>query len=458
MIVKRRLSYKLYPSAAQTAEMERQLELHRRLYNAALQERRDAWARGIRVTMGDQSRSLKEFKSEIADWNGIHTHTMQLTLKRLDLAFQAFFRRVAAGQTPGYPRFKAYGRYPGWGYKEHGNGFRFQPGAQGRHGHIRLAGIGWIQVRGKTRQMDDGRDDTAIGPAWPAFGVVKTAEIIRKADGFHLSIVTDRACKARDHKADPALSLDWGVNTFGTLAREAREEAPHQAGRNRIEMHGIAVDTSEEANLRFLAQEAEALKDEQRAFSRSVRGARRTRRMERERNLLAKRARKVANRRKNHAHVVSARMVRGAGLICTEKLNVRNMTGSARGTVEKPGSRVAQKAGLNRSILDTAPAAFLNMLRYKAEEAGTEFLEVDTRKHKPSQTCPHCGRVEKKALSMRVHDCPECGFTCGRDVAAALNLLWIGLEHRDNGRVSAGAPGETPGTKPLPVSQETGGV
>ena len=90
---------------------------------------------------------------------------------------------------------------------------------------------------------------------------------------------------------------------------------------------------------------------------------------------------------------------------------------------------MAQKAGLNRSVLDTAPAAFLNMLRYKAEEAGSDFLEADTRRLKPSQRCPDCDRVRKKPLALRVHHC-ECGCRLGRDQAAARVLLNWGLaEH-----------------------------
>ncbi|MPQ96102.1 transposase [Thioclava sp. JE_KL1] len=101
---------------------------------------------------------------------------------------------------------------------------------------------------------------------------------------------------------------------------------------------------------------------------------------------------------------------------------MHNMTGSARGTAEALGRNLAQKAGLNRSILDTAPAGYLNMLRYKAEEAGAEFLEAKTRELKPSQRCPDCGAVRKKTLAERHHDC-DCGCRLGRDEAAALVLL-----------------------------------
>jgi putative transposase len=75
---------------------------------------------------------------------------------------------------------------------------------------------------------------------------------------------------------------------------------------------------------------------------------------------------KVANQRHDFLHKASAELVGRCKVIVTEKLSVKNMTRSARGTIAKPGKRVRQKAGLNRNILDTAPAGFLQMLRYKS--------------------------------------------------------------------------------------------
>ena len=100
------------------------------------------------------------------------------------------------------------------------------------------------------------------------------------------------------------------------------------------------------------------------------------------------------------------------------------MTRSARGTLETPGRNVVQKAGLNRSTLDAAPAVVLNMLRYKAEEAGSEFFEA---RPKPSQRCPDCGTLCNKGLSERQHRC-GCGCSLGRDKAAARVLLQWGLQ------------------------------
>ena len=121
------------------------------------------------------------------------------------------------------------------------------------------------------------------------------------------------------------------------------------------------------------------------------------------------------------------------------------MTASAAGTAEKPGRNVRAKAGLNREILDTAPAAFLAMLRDKATEAGSELVEVPTRKLKPSQTCPACGRVEKKKLTQRFHCCP-CGHSEGRDAASGRVALQWALAQQLSGREPA--PRESVGVAP----------
>ncbi|WP_025744351.1 zinc ribbon domain-containing protein, partial [Salinivibrio costicola] len=90
---------------------------------------------------------------------------------------------------------------------------------------------------------------------------------------------------------------------------------------------------------------------------------------------------------------------------------------------------VKQKAGLNREILNTAPAMTLNLLSYKAEEAGSEYVEVPTKQVKPSQTCPDCGAKKKKTLADRWHSC-DCGCEKPRDVASAqVNLNWaLGIQ------------------------------
>lgn len=86
----------------------------------------------------------------------------------------------------------------------------------------------------------------------------------------------------------------------------------------------------------------------------------------------------------------------------------------------KTGKRKRQKTGLNRSILDTGWGMLRSMIEYKLAECNGVFVEVPTVKVKLSQTCPACGRQQKKELSERIHTCP-CAFTC----TAILRLQWL---------------------------------
>ena len=129
MTTHRRVTYKLYPSPAQAAELARICELHRALYNAALDERIQAWRKaGQSVGYAAQCKSLTQVRCGDPTYLGLNAQSLQVTLKRLDEAFRHFFRRVKAGKTPGFPRFKGRDRFPGFGFKSHGDGFRFTPG------------------------------------------------------------------------------------------------------------------------------------------------------------------------------------------------------------------------------------------------------------------------------------------------------------------------------------------
>jgi putative transposase len=103
-------------------------------------------------------------------------------------------------------------------------------------------------------------------------------------------------------------------------------------------------------------------------------------------------------------------------------LTVKALTSSAIGTIEEPGKNVAQKAGLNREILDTAPALLMQLLSYKMKDTGGDWVIAPTRKLKPSQTCPCFGVVAKKALGERVHVCKTCGHTEPRDKSFTFTL------------------------------------
>jgi putative transposase len=128
--VRKTYQYKLQPTAEQAGAMACVLRRCRELYNAGLQERRDAWQQcGVSITAASQSAQLPAIKDvRPEEYRDVHSQVLQDVLARLDRAFGAFFRRVKRGETPGYPRFHGATRYHSFTYQQVGNGATLDPG------------------------------------------------------------------------------------------------------------------------------------------------------------------------------------------------------------------------------------------------------------------------------------------------------------------------------------------
>jgi putative transposase len=139
--------------------------------------------------------------------------------------------------------------------------------------------------------------------------------------------------------------------------------------------------------------------------------------------------RRIANRRRDGLHQLSRSLVDTYGLLVFEDLKIANMVRSAKGSLEEPGSYVAQKAGLNREILAASWGALISMVAYKAEDAGRELIVVNPRG--TSQRCSSCGHAKAaNRPSQAVFGCQACAFEDHADVNAARNILWLGLSLR----------------------------
>lgn len=382
---KRKVSYQLYPSQQQETLLLALLRSHQQLYNAALEERISAWQKQrLGITYADQCKSLTTIRQSMPEWAIPNCSSQQMTLRRLDKAFKAFFQRAKGGKTPGFPRFKSLSRFPGFSFKSHGDGWSFVPGQDWKHGRLRIGGVGHIRCRGKARQG----------------GRICASDLLYRNGQWWLSLTVEPEVIVRERTGHAAIGIDWGVEHLLTIASEDGQY-------RHVE------------NPRWHRQAADEIARLQQAVSRKKRGSNRRKRAIQK---LASARSKQARQRLEHQHQLSARLARENALIVMEELTVGNMTRSAKGTVEEPGKNVRQKAGLNREILDTAPAQLIQLTRYKVKETGGEFVDAPTRKLKPSQTCPACGLVSKKMLDERVHVCP-CGHTEPRDSASARVVL-----------------------------------
>lgn len=378
----RNCTLRLYPTAKQARQLESWLELHRLLYNQTLAERRDAWRDEKRsVSYNEQQNALPTMKAEKPWYLPLGSHALQETVRRVDRAFKAFFRRLKGGQKPGYPRFKARDRfdsftYPcvaGWKLTEMGGG----------RGVLAVSNLGHIKLKGTCRVNLLGLDRKQM----------TCCTIRRNRDKWYATITYNvpLSALARPVAEDPEsmTGLDAGLHSLGVLA-----------------------DGTEILRKRHLDDDAAKIKAASRSVSRKKKGSANRRKAVRELSRIHER---VANRRKDYLDKTAARIVSTTAFLAVEDLAVKNM-------MAKGGKR---KRGLNRSMADAALGRFLTMLGSKAEEAGCEFVRVNPRG--TTLECSRCGRMVPKDLSARVHDCPHCGLVMDRDQNAAINILFRGL-------------------------------
>lgn len=142
---------------------------------------------------------LTQWRKSVPALSALNAQSEQVTLKRLHLAFQHFFQQVKKGETPGFPRFKNIHRYPGWGYKTHGDGWKLHPGENSAHGKLYLQGIGQVPIRGKARTP----------------GAPVTCEILHKAGQWYASVTLGIEAVQREHGTGMG-AFDWGLTEFLT--------------------------------------------------------------------------------------------------------------------------------------------------------------------------------------------------------------------------------------------------
>jgi putative transposase len=373
--MRRAYKFRAYPTRRQEQYARAMLEAHRQLYNAALEERREAWRHGVTVRYGHQSAQLSEIRRADPDGQGRWSFTsQQQTLRRLDRAFHGFFQRVQAGRTAGYPRFKSAARWQSVEFVD-SDGARWRD-PQGRWARAYFQGVGQVKVKAHR----------------PVVGRVKTLRCKREGRRWYVIVAAEQQPVPLP-ATGRQVGLDVGVARFATTS-----------------------DGQVIGNPRFLAASAGELAAAQRALAGCRPGSGNRRRAKRR---VAKLHRKIADRRRDFHHQTARRLIDTCDTIAVEALNISGMTGSASGTVQEPGRNVAAKAGLNRSILDAGWGQFLVILLAKAEGAGRQVITVNPRD--TSITCHLCGtRCERPRQDTVV--CPIHGGM-NADLNAARNIL-----------------------------------
>ena len=403
-------TYKMrgYTSRGGYARIEEVLAMQCELYNAALQERRDAYRHPsqVRLDWRDQFKEFKFVRKDDPRWDNLSLNIGRGTLKMVDRAFNGFFNRVKNGTKPGYPRFRARSRF---------------------------RTIEFVDVRTANWKIsDDGLSAVVKIKGLPKIRVLSARSLPEKVQmirltrkGRRLDVSATFGFESEPEAAtDTAIGIDFGVNQLATLSDG-----------DVLSSARIEDKRAKQLQRRISKFKKRALADG-RAYWKIVRGRPRftwrdgkaPRRYQELARIYTNRRDRERIREHNRAHRISTDLVRRAKFIFIEDLQLKNMTKSAKGTADAPGKNVAQKRGLNREILNQGLGRIIEMLSYKAEWAGAEVIKVDPRY--TSRDCSYCGGRNPDGWypkGYRLFVCKACGIPIDRDFNAAVNILRRGL-------------------------------
>lgn len=395
MLKRQAFKFRLREKPAQAAKMRRFAGCRRKVWNLALQEQQARRERGEPYAgYVEMAKWLTAWRNapETAYLKEAPVHALQEALRALDEAFQRFFRKEG-----GYPRPKRRGE---------GDGFRETDRAcfaiDEANARIRLPKIGWVSYR-QSRKIE---------------GVPRNISVSREIDGWYVSIQTETECEPLPC-GDNIIGLDRGVANF-YAASDGDRKRPLNAHRNalhRLRRYQRAVSRRMEAAKRAAGLDPKA------PLPKGFR-LKKSNRLCRAENKVRRLHARIARMRLDWLHKESRALADSHAVIVVEDLKVCNMTASASGTASDPGRNVAQKAALNRSILDQGWFEFERQLNYKLAWRGGQLLKVNPAY--TSQTCAVCGHVAAENRRGERFECVACGHADHADVNAAKNILAAG--------------------------------
>lgn len=376
--------FELMPSGQQKRQMRRFAGSCRFVFNKALALQKERYERGEKkLGYAGLCKLLTEWRNsaETAWLAEAPIHPLQQKLKDLERAYSNFFAKRAD-----FPRFKKKGQ---------GDSFRYPDPKQIKldqaNNRIFLPKLGWLRYRNSRKVLGDLRNVTVSlsGGKW------------------FVSIQTEREVEQAIPRGG-AVGIDMGIARFATLS-----DGTFYAPLNSFKRHEVALRKAQQAmsrKVKFSNNWKKAKARVQRIHSR------------------------IGNVRRDYLHKASTAISKNHAMVCIEDLQVRNMSKSAAGTADAPGSNVRAKSGLNKSILDQGWFEFRRQLDYKLAWNGGHLVVVPPQN--TSRTCPCCGHVSADNRPTQARfECVACGFEDNADVVGAINILSRGMQLlRDEGR------------------------
>jgi len=346
------------------------------VYNHFLKQKIDLYDFNL-MTLNyvDQANQLPDLKKKFVWLKETPSQTIQQSLKDLDQAYKNFFRRVAKGETPGFPKFKKRG---------FNDSFRFPQGVKIDGSRVFLPKIGYVKFY-KSQEIE---------------GKLKNTTVTREGKHWYIAFQVEYEKENPIHKSNSSIGIDMGIANFATLST-GKEYKPLNSFRkleNRLSV-------------------------EQKKLSRKIKFSNNWKKQQRK---VFKIHRKIADSRKDYLHQASTEISKNHAFVVLEDLKVSNMSKSVKGDIEKPGKNVKAKSGLNKSILDQGWYNFRKMLEYKLKWLGGSIKLINPQN--TSRKCHVCGCIDKMNRQTQANfECQKCGHSENADLNAAKNILAAGL-------------------------------
>ncbi len=357
--------YRAYPDATTEARLNAALDTCRWLYNKLLEECNTAREAGIAPTMRGTQARIVTLKDESPSLKNVYSKVLQMVNATLWSNIAALSQTKKRGRKIGKLRFKSAVRYRTLNYNQ--SGFKIDR----EHSSITFSKIGTIPF---TMHR-------------PYTGKVKGILITRSGDRWYVIVQAEQ--KVSESKREGrSVGIDVGLNSFA------------------VDSDGAAIE-----NPRFYEHSLDRIKKLHQSIARKQRFSINWKKAK---GKLEKAYEHITSQKNDFLHKLSRQYVDTYATICVEDLNIKYLK-------EHGTSR-----GLRRSIHSASWGRFYSHLSYKAESAGTNFIQIDPRD--TTQLCANCGSIVTKDLSVRVHDCPYCGFVADRDYNAAVNIHRVGME------------------------------
>src|SRR6266545_3933644 len=361
--------YRIYLQNGQRRILNTMLEECRWVYNQTLEAREFAYENSIECGLYDTQAMLPGWKETRPSLKLIHSQVLQNVQVRVDLAFQAFFRRVKEGaEDTGYPRYKKFDRYRSITYPQYGNGVTI------RGNDLIISKIGRVKV------------------VWhrPIEGEIKTVSLKRsRTNKWYVTFSVEIEPK-RLPPSPHVVGVDMGLESFLTTSDAEKVENPRFFRRD-------------EADLK----RAQKLKD-------AAKNAQKWDENRHRKKALSRIHERIRFRREDFAHKRSRELIEHYQIIAFEELEPQQL---------------GRSSGLRKSIRDVAWTELIQYTSNKAAEAGRTIMLVNPRNTSKICSNPNCGKLVEKDLSVRVHTCPHCGLVLDRDQNAAINILRLGLQN-----------------------------